>query len=311
MSAQANTQFDYVAVGHVTVDLIGAERARQPGGGAFYSGLQAARLGLRTLIVTQGDPTELRELLTPYAAEFEVQILPSAQTTTLLTTGDGATRSQRLLAWAGPMRDDISIDTAILHLAPVARETPARWRGHAGFVGITPQGLVREWDGTGTISHIPLAPSSLPERLDAVVISQVELANCAWLLSPEPAPGSPTPAAPESSSPGPRSPEPSRPLVVVTAGSEPIAIHSPAGSLAHAPALTVEHPQDDLGAGDVFAAALFVALAEGQSTTEAVSYASAAAAARLGGVGASAIGGRDAVSQRLKSDRGSRSAPGR
>ncbi len=77
-------------------------------------------------------------------------MLPAEHTTTLQTVGEGLERHQRLLAWAGPIEGPIEVDTAILHLAPVARETP---RGcfdahppRAEFVGLTPQGLVREWD---------------------------------------------------------------------------------------------------------------------------------------------------------------------
>ena len=57
-------QFDYTTVGHVTADVM-PDGTRQAGGGAFYSALQASRLGLRTLIVTQGVPSEIRELLAP------------------------------------------------------------------------------------------------------------------------------------------------------------------------------------------------------------------------------------------------------
>ena len=59
MDDSQSSHYDYIAVGHVTRDMIedrAGEAVSQPGGGAFYSGLQAARLGLRTLIVTQGVP---------------------------------------------------------------------------------------------------------------------------------------------------------------------------------------------------------------------------------------------------------------
>ena len=138
--------FDYVTVGHVTVDVIAADASRRPGGGAFYSALQAARLGLRTLILTQGSPPELEALLEPYRDELELRIVPAPATTTFATSWPGGQRRQRVLAWAGPIAGPIEVDTRILHFAPVARETPAAWRGHAGFVGLTPQGLARTWD---------------------------------------------------------------------------------------------------------------------------------------------------------------------
>jgi hypothetical protein len=317
----APAAFDYVTVGHVTVDVLDADGSRRPGGGAFYSALQAARLGLRTLIVTKGVPTELRELLAPFEGELEVMVLPSDQTTTLLTSGSGAQRRQRVLAWAGPIDEDIELDAGILHLAPVARETPARWRGRARFVGLTPQGLVRTWNAEGEISLVALERDSLPEHFDAVVISQVELASCAWLLPPVLAATTPAvdshqarvagspPAASERSpmiaAQSPRVAE--RPLVVVTAGGEPITIHSPTGSTLHPPALPIEHPRDDIGAGDVFAAACFIALVEGLPTPAAIAYGNAAAAVRLEGVGAAAVGDRRAVLERLGRPRDTKS----
>jgi len=274
---QTASEFDYVTVGHVTVDVLAEDGTRRPGGGAFYSALQAARLGLRTLIVTRGEPRELEELLAPYSEELELRILPSEHTTTLATSGSGAARAQRLLAWAGPIEGPIDLDTKILHLAAVAQETPAHWRGRADFVGVTPQGLLRAWDAAGDISLVPLKPDSLPICFDAAVISQVERPGCEWLVEPTP----------------------EHPLAIVTAGADPIAVHALAGSAHYPPALGIASPRDDLGAGDVFAAACFVALAEGRATPAAVAYANAAAAVRIEGLGPGAVGTRDAIERRL------------
>src|SRR5947208_3512995 len=125
-------RFDYATLGHVTVDVM-ADGSRRPGGGAFYSALQAARLGLRTSIVTQGNPREIEELLAPFAGELELLIFPAASSTALATSRAGGERRQRLLCWAGEMASDVEIDATILHLAPVARETSSRWRGRPAF----------------------------------------------------------------------------------------------------------------------------------------------------------------------------------
>ncbi len=277
------SRFDYVTVGHVTVDVMTHDGSRRPGGGAFYSALQAARLGLRTLIVTKGAPGELAELLAPYREELEVRVLPAEHTTTLATTrasagatsgattSAGAERRQRVLAWAGPIAEPIEVDTAILHLAAVARETPNHWSGHAEFVGVTPQGLVREWNESGAISLVPLDPRALPERFDALVISDVERPCC------------------EVGGTG---------VIAVTAGSAPTAVILPDGAVEHVPVPVTEHPRDDLGAGDVFAAAFFVALHEGRSPVDAAACGNAAAAVRVAGTGAQAIGDRAAIALR-------------
>ncbi|MFZ1153848.1 MAG: hypothetical protein WAN93_02970, partial [Solirubrobacteraceae bacterium] len=202
MASPSDTRFDYVTVGHVTRDAIehGSDSASfQPGGSAFYSALQAARLGLRTLILTQGVPGEIEALLTPYLDELELHVVPAEHTTTLSTRGAGVRRTQRVLAWAGPIAE-IDLHTTILHLAPVARETPASWRGSASFVGVTPQGLIRDWRQSedvslvqldagpqlsdmppappdrgllaGEISLVPLDSALLPGSFDAAVISE-------------------------------------------------------------------------------------------------------------------------------------------
>jgi sugar/nucleoside kinase (ribokinase family) len=302
--------FDYVTVGHVTVDVLrdrpaGAAAApldsrreadtadglRQPGGGAFYSALQAARLGLRALILTRGAPRELEALLAPYAAELRIEIAPAERTTTLGTRGAGHERAQRLLAWAGSFEEPVVVDTAILHLAPIARETPRSWRGRADFVGLTPQGLVRAWDARGAIAAGPLERARLPRECDAIVFSATERASCAELIPRSASGAAARPGAERSAETG--------PVVAVTAGPHPTTILRAGRAPLEVQVPAIARPRDDLGAGDVFAAAFFVALHEGRSPAEAAAFGNAAAAVRLEGVGPDAIGDRRAIERRL------------
>jgi sugar/nucleoside kinase (ribokinase family) len=313
MDRPPDTSFDYVTVGHVTRDAI--EHAthgtiHQPGGSAFYSALQAARLGLRTLILTQGVPSEIEALLAPYRSELELRVIGAEHTTTLSTRGLGASRTQRVLAWAGPIVEPVELDTAILHLAPVARETPVTWRGRADFVGITPQGLVRHWEqgegvplvqlDTGSpLNYMPLAPPDsgslpgdispaeldpelLPDSFDAAVISEHERHNCHALFSAARRCGA---------------------HVAVTAGSRPTTVHMPdsgGGSVVQSTLPPIVAVRDDIGAGDVFAAAFFVALAGGRAALEAATFGNAAAAVRVAGMGPDAIGGRAEIEAVLR-----------
>ena len=293
MSQSDVSRFDYVTVGHVTVDVLSSDGSRRPGGGAFYSALQAARLGLRTLIVTKGRLEELQQLLEPYREELEVRLMPAEHTTTLATRWEGGTRRQRLLAWAGAIDEAIEVDTAILHLAAVARETPSHWQGSAELVGVTPQGLLREWDDDGLISLAPLDPHAIPAHFDALVLSEAELAHSRWLLASQADEGM------ESQSTG-SARVGNRALVAVTAGAQPTLVHLPDGTALETSVPAVAEPRDDLGAGDVFAAAFFVALHEGRSPTDAAAYGNAAAAVRVAGTGAQAIGDRAAVSAMLQ-----------
>ena len=301
-----STSFDYVTVGHVTVDVIAADGSRRPGGGAFYSALQAARLGLRTLILTQGTAPEIEVLLEPYRGELELRVLPAPATTTLRTSWSGTQRSQRMLAWAGPIAATVAVaDTRILHLAPVARETPATWRGHADFVGLTPQGLARAWhragrarDRAGRVrdqageagSEIVSAPlpsdrgsleALLPRGCSAVVISEQERAACAPLLDAAMAQGA---------------------VIAITAGPGATTVRTPGGESTRIQTPPVASPREDLGAGDVFAAAFFVALHEGLAPERAAAFANAAASIRIEGIGADSIGDRGAIEVRLRND---------
>jgi sugar/nucleoside kinase (ribokinase family) len=292
--------YDYLAVGHVTIDVLfdhDGEPRIQPGGSAFYSGLQAARLGLRTLLITRGEPHRLRELLEPFADELTVQIVPSHATSTFETHGSGASRRQWVRAWAGLIpASAVSASTSILHLAPVARETPRTSQSLAGFVGMTPQGLLRRWRQDGEIELAQIEASELPSNIDALVISKSERACCKALLERAPLERAPLEHAPLE-----RAPLEHAPLVAITAGEGPTEVHMPDGSVRQvAPAAVRLHGvHDDLGAGDVFAAAFFVALQEGCSPPAAACFGNAAAAVRIGGDGPDAIGDREAIERGL------------
>lgn len=275
---------DYTTVGHVTVDVM-TDGSRRPGGGAFYSALQAARLGWRARIVTRGVRAEIEQLLAPYGAELELDVLQAPYTTTLATSTSGRTRSQRLLAWAGEIGESVKLDTAILHLAPIARETGAHWSGRARFVGLTPQGLVRTWSQLGAaVVAAPLQRTRLPERCDAIVISSDERDSCAALLTDFEEAGDDRPAAGA--------------VVAVTDAAAPTELYLANGESARVHVPTVVHPCDEIGAGDVFAATFFVALAEGSAPEAAASLANAAAAVRIAGNGPGAIGDRTTIQAR-------------
>ncbi len=272
-SPQRRPRYDYTAVGHVTVDVL-ADGSRRPGGGAFYSGLQAARLGLRTLVITRGVPGEIEGLLGELARELTLSVLPAPHTTTLQSDG----RSQRLLAWAGPIGVPRELDTEILHLAPVARETAPRWEGEARFVGLTAQGLVRSWAHEGALlERSPLEREAIPVRCDAVVVSEHERESAA-LLERE-----------------------LNTLLAITRAAEPTTVVPPRGRPFDVPVPALGVLRDDIGAGDVFAAALFIELARGEDARAAVARAHAAAAERIAGDGPGAVADAAAVEARLRS----------
>jgi len=277
--AHAGLRFDYTTVGHVTVDVL-EDGSRRPGGSALYAALQAARLGLRALIVTAGVVAEIEELLRPFRDEVAVDIHPAAETTTLTAAGWGRRRVQRLLSWAGPIPGPVAVDTAILHLAPVARELPGPVGTAAGFVGLTPQGLVRAWSSPGEeISLAAPEPAALElaRGCNALVVSEHERGALEPVIEVALQAGG---------------------LATVTAGSQPVTILAAGSEDAEVAVAALDDAVDDLGAGDVFAAALFISLARHDTVEAAVRFASAAAAVRMAGHGPDAIGDAAAITAR-------------
>ena len=209
-------------------------------------------------------------------------MIPSGSTTQLQTSGFGPARMQRMLAWAGAMPGDLEVQSRVLHLAPVARETPRTWTGSAGFVGLTPQGLARTWSGPG--EEVLLGPPAadalaVASSCDAIVLNERESVPCRELLDRGSAAGA---------------------LVAVTAEGGPNELRLPGGPTLAVPVAPLGEPVEDLGAGDVYAAALFLSLAQGTAPEAAARFANAAAAVRMLGRGAGAVARRAAVEARMR-----------
>jgi 1D-myo-inositol 3-kinase len=269
-------QFDYISVGHVTMDVL-EDGSLRPGGTALYGALQASRLGLRSLILTRGVPAEIEGMLAPWAGELELRVQPAEHTTRLETSGHGAGRSQRLVTWAGPIDSEERLPCAILHLAPVAAELPEHWPTGGRLLGLTPQGLTRSWpSGGGEVGHVEPDASAVSQARNAyaIVISQAEMEVCRAMIQSARTAGS---------------------LIAVTDGEEPTTIFTAHGDPVEIPARRIERPADDLGAGDCYAAALFTGLAEGRGAREAGEFANAAAALRIQGPGPEAVAGRSRI----------------
>lgn len=280
----ARSAADYTAVGHLTVDVL-EDGSRRPGGSVFYSALQAARLGLSAAVITRGCERELRELLDPLELPFTLEILPAEHSTTMQTTGIGEHRRQRLLAWAGPIPAELDVRTEILHLAPVARETPSSPTGSWRLLGLTPQGLARDWGGPAGGDVVPARAGrqdGLGARCDALVLSELELADCAELVRDAAAAGG---------------------IVAVTAEHRPASLLV-AGERVEIAVPAIGEPVEDLGAGDVFAAVLFCELAAGAPARTAARMAAAAASLRVGGRGPDSVAGRAAIEEFARSHGG-------
>jgi 1D-myo-inositol 3-kinase len=278
-------RLDYLALGNPTLD-VQAGGSYVLGGSVVYSALQAARLGLSAGIVGRGNPAQLAPYWQPYAGEVELHLQPAESATTFRNVSAGDFREQWLEGWAGPIQHlDGWPDSDILHIAPVAQEITLEKLAdecRSRFVLLTPQGLVRNWDGIGArIELVPRGfPAAVSSAVDVVVVSETEAPYVSDLLAVVPRHGG---------------------LGVVTRGRRGCEVLTRDGSREYT-AEPVSVLVDSTGAGDCFAATLTIEMFRGRPVPEAVRLATAAASLCVSGPGPATIGGRaEIMSERASS----------
>ena len=274
---------EYLAIGHVTVDLL-ADGSPVLGGAALYGALTAARFGLRAAVLTRGNFSRHGEAITRelgrLAGEVEFIVQAADDPTVFTNVAVADRRRQTIHAWAGPI--DLSglpptwRSAPIVHLAPVAQEIDARQAGRLspGYFGATPQGWMRQWKSSrgGAVTLTPLRlPAEVVSRLDALVVNAEEH----------------TLARDDLEVVGRRG------VVAITRGAAGAQVID-RGRALDVPAFPVP-VVDDVGAGDVFGAVLFILRAGHEPTSLAARTAAAAAALKVQGCGPEAVPTREAV----------------
>ncbi len=249
---------DYLLVGHVTRDLLpgGGEAL---GGTAAYSALTAAALGRTVGLVTSAKG----DFIPPTSGALHWKVEPAESTTTFENRYQSGQRQQFLHAVARPLIPDLLPEAwktaPLLHVGPVAGECDPVWlaafSGRA-FIGVTPQGWMRRVDAEGRVhvSEWEAAGRWLP-LASAVVLSLEDLGGD-WERA--------------------RALATQTPLLVVTQGRAGSTLFTAEGEV-QIPAPAVAEV-DPTGAGDIFAAALFIALAEGVLPERAARFATCLAA---------------------------------
>lgn len=270
---------DYVAIGHVTRDVVAD--GYTVGGTVTYAGLTAAALGLRVGIVTSAGPDIDLGFCLP---GLQTRVHPAATTTTFENIYQDGHRDQWLRATASPLSAQVipmSWRTApIVHVAPLVGEIgpdviEALLRSH--FVAVTPQGWLRRWESDGFVRR---------QRWDD---AETVLSHChAAVLSIEDIDGDWTEAYRYAAI---------VPTLAVTRGADGCDVFHH-GKRIHAAAFpTVE--VDATGAGDVFAAAFFIHLAKTNEPIEAARYANCVASFAVERPGISGIPTARQVIERL------------
>jgi len=263
---------DYLAIGHVTKDLIpGGARL---GGTVTFASLTARALGLRVgALVSAPDGAMAGELLAPLHSLDALVIIPSETFTTFENTYHGGHRTQTLSARAAPLAEThLTTDlrhAGIVHLAPLADEVDPALAGAfpSALVGVTPQGWMRAWDEEGQVRVSPWrGPERVLPHVAAVVMSIEDVANderCVEELASQAR------------------------VLVVTRGANGCTLFVE-GERVAIPAPRVMEC-DPTGAGDIFAAAFFVRLRETGDPLRAARFATRLASASVTRTGVASI----------------------
>jgi sugar/nucleoside kinase (ribokinase family) len=246
-----------LVAGHVTLDRYADEEL--PGGAAYYAGLAYHGLGAIVHVATAFGPEFPRAALAP----VEVDAAASDRTTRFVNSyGPDGRRTQHVGAAAPPL-DPGRLPAAwaqpdVLHLAPVVAEVDlARWVAWARgrFVGIGVQGWVRAVAPDGTVEQ----PRWEIDRgalagVHAAAVGEDDLRGQGDLLA--------------------RLAD-AVPVVAFTHGAKGCELLVRGRTVRVGAFRTAE--VDPTGAGDVFAAGLFLALAAGEAPADAARLGAAAA----------------------------------
>lgn len=238
-------------IGHVAPDVLDDGR-RRLGGAALYCALAAQQLGAEVAVHTAG-PRGMADAIGRLGLEVHLQERPAA--TSFVHRGVGDDRRLRVTSWAGRMAP-VHVAADAVMLAPVADELARRPAEHDGLEVLLPQGLIRTWGDDGWVAHRKLDPEALAPAL--VVTSRGEAPYVELLVDAVVARGG---------------------AVAITDGrracrwiarEQTVEVAPPAAELA-----------DDVGAGDVFGAALTLARLRGDAPADALGFAHATVAAEL------------------------------
>jgi sugar/nucleoside kinase (ribokinase family) len=271
---------EFVAVGHVTIDRVSGRK--RPGGAAAFASLTAARLGLRSGLVTSAAPTF------PFWNSLdgiEIHCQKSERTTEFENVYEGSRRRQRVLAEAAPLtevslaaiRGRLEGDAAVLY-CPVLHEVqlPLASLAPRGLSGVAPQGFFRRWKPHGLIEACDWEDARTAlARVDFVSMSENDC------VAPE---------ALAEEFPG--------HAFAVTKGAKGARVYSE-GDVYDLPAFTAAEV-DPTGAGDVFAAAFLIALRERRPVVRAARFAACVASFAVEAPGLEGIPSRSAVEARLE-----------
>ncbi len=280
---------DFLAIGHITHDR--TPEGFRLGGTVSYAAVTARRLGHRPGMLTRASGEGLQLAPGTEGAEvivaspdgvldgIAIRLLPSAVSTTFTNIYHGSERTQLIEAWADPIwPDELPAAWAaapVVLLGPVAREIPPAWANvfpHA-LVGVTPQGWMRRWDARGHVSPAPWENMAdfLPHA-DVIILSREDVGGDDAFLADLSCRAK---------------------LLVVTDGWHGATVYRCGERFPIPPRPTVQ--VDPTGAGDVFATAFLLRMAETGDPLAAARFANIVASMSVEGIGMARIPWRTEV----------------
>jgi sugar/nucleoside kinase (ribokinase family) len=259
---------DFLVIGHITKDL--TPDGFNVGGTVTYASITTRNLGYRAAIVTSAGPDIDLDKALPGVSVARIHC---CQTTTFQNIYQGGRRRQFVRAVAAPLTPE-AIPPAwrrvpIVLLGPLTQEFAENVVElfPEALIGVTPQGWMRQWDSTGSVSPCPWpgAPYLLP-KVDVLTLSEEDVGGD-WAAIQEYV-------------------NLTR-IVVVTSGWQGSTVYF-ANEERWFPTRPVVEV-DPTGAGDVFAAAYLVRLRETEDPWEAARFANIVASFSVEGPGVTAI----------------------
>jgi len=270
-------KLDYLVIGHVTRDIV--SDGFMVGGTASYAARTALALRCQVGIVTSvGFDFDWQQAV----GDARVASYPAEHTTTFENVYASNGRRQILRHVAETLRPIMvpaHWKADIIHVGPVAQECSPELLDlfRDAFLGITPQGWMRCWDESGQINPCQWEDAAHGlAQADAVVLSEEDVAGDEALAALY---------ARQTQ------------VLALTQGAAGCTVYAE-GQTRHFPALQVQ-ALDATGAGDVFAAAFFVALRRRNDPWAAARFANGVAALSVTQKSLAGVPGSDEIPAEL------------
>lgn len=273
----------FLTIGHLTHDL--TPDGFRLGGTVSFSAVTARRLGWTAGVLTRGTldglspkswadgPGNATGLPGTALEGVEIHLLPSPVTTTFTNIYRDGQRTQVVTAIADPITPEqlpqAWAQAPVVLLGPLVREVPAAWMDAfpGALIAITPQGWMRAWDDRGHVRPTRWeAAAEFLARADAVILSREDVGGDEAYLAE---------LAQQAR------------LLVVTDGWHGATVYQHDSRMRIPPRPTTE--VEPTGAGDVFAAAFIIRLAETGDPFIAARFANVVASMSIEAVGMDAI----------------------